>query len=278
MKPASPEVTAATLRRLTKTRPRLAIILGTGFHSCLESLEGESRIPYSRLPGMPNTGVSGHRGELVVGTLGGGPVVVLRGRAHFYEGHSMVEVTFGVRSLAAFGIQALLLTNAAGGINPKLRVGDFMVIEDHINFMGVNPLRGVRAPDSSRFVDLSQVYDPGLSALLFRAGKACGLRLKKGVYLAVSGPSYETPAESKAFRRWGADAVGMSTAPEAVVARQCGLRVCGVSCITNLAAGRANRQLDHSEVLATGDRARERADHFLRQFATLFSGVPKVSG
>ena len=170
----------------------------------------DKKVSYAKIPGFPKPGVSGHAGELYFGHLGKTPVLVLSGRAHFYEGHSMERVTFAVRALAAFGIRDLLLTNAAGGINKKFRAGDFMVLTDHINFMGANPLRG-----GPHFVDLTQVYDARLSALLFRAGKSCHLKLQRGVYLAVSGPSYETPAEIRAFARLGADAVGMSTVPEA---------------------------------------------------------------
>ena len=215
----------------------------------LTELRVDKKVPYAKIPGFPKPGVSGHAGELYFGHLGKTPVMVLSGRAHFYEGHSMEQVTFAVRALAAFGIRDLLLTNAAGGINKKFRAGDFMVLTDHINFMGANPLRG--AP---HFVDLTRVYDARLSALLFRAGKSCNLKLQRGVYLAVSGPSYETPAEIRAFARLGADAVGMSTVPEAIVARQCGLNVAAVSCITNLAAGISPENLSHAEVLKTAGR------------------------
>jgi purine-nucleoside phosphorylase len=205
----------------------------------------------------------------------------LSGRAHFYEGHPMERVTFAVRTLAAFGITDLLLTNAAGGINKTFRPGDFMVLTDHINFMGANPLRGgdASSPEASvtgasqplpRFVDLTQVYDAKLSALLFRAGKRCNLKLQRGVYLAVSGPSYETPAEVRAFGRLGADAVGMSTVPEAIVARQCGLNVAAVSCITNLAAGISKENLSHAEVLETAERVKTVAVQWLKHFARLY--------
>jgi purine-nucleoside phosphorylase len=189
----------------------------------------------------------------------------LSGRAHFYEGQPMERVTFAVRALAAFGIRDLLLTNAAGGINRKFHAGDFMVLTDHINFMGANPLRG--APD---FVDLTQVYDAKLSALLFRAGKSCNLKPQRGVYLAVSGPSYETPAEIRAFARLGADAVGMSTVPEAIVARQCGLNVAAVSCITNLAAGISREKLSHAEVMQTAGGVKTLAAKLVKHFASLY--------
>ena len=258
-------IAAAKLKQASRLRPTLALVLGSGFHHVLTQLRVEKKIPYAQIPGFPVPSVSGHAGELYFGRLGGTPVLVLSGRAHFYEGHSMERVTFAVRALAAFGIRDLLLTNAAGGINKKFRSGDFMVLTDHINFMGTNPLRG--AP---HFVDLTRVYDARLSALLFRAGKRCHLKLQRGVYLAVSGPSYETPAEIRAFARLGADAVGMSTVPEAIVARQCSLNVAAVSCITNLAAGISNGKLSHAEVLETAGRVKILAAKLLRHFAGFY--------
>ena len=181
----------------------------------------------------------------------------------------MERVTFAVRALAAFGIRDLLLTNAAGGINKKFHAGDFMVLTDHINFMGANPLRGGPVPGLPRFVDLTRVYDAKLEALLFRAGENCNLKLQRGVYLAVSGPSYETPSEIRAFARLGADAVGMSTVPEAIVARQCGLNVAAVSCITNLAAGISKENLSHAEVLETAERVKLSGARLIGNFAGL---------
>jgi len=236
----------------------------------LSELEVDAQIGYRKLPGFPPAGVAGHAGELLIGRLGGTPVMVLSGRAHFYEGHAMTAVTFAVRALAAYGIRDLLLTNAAGGINRSFRPGDFMVLSDHINLMGTNPLRGAAPPGLPRFVDLTHPYDGTLARLLTRAGRASGVRLRTGVYLAVCGPSYETPAEIRAFQRLGADAVGMSTVPETIVARQCGLRVAGVSCITNLAAGRSGKSLSHAEVLETADRVKIMAANLLKNFAKLY--------
>jgi len=216
----NPNTAAARLKQASPLRPTLALVLGSGFHHLLTELQVAGRLAGARIPGFPRPAVSGHAGEIVFGHLAGTPVLVLSGRAHFYEGHDMDRVTFPIRALAAFGIRAVLLTNAAGGIHPKFRPGDFMVLTDHINFMGVNPLRGPEAPGRSRFVDLSATYDPGLRALLAAAARRARVRLRAGVYLAVSGPSYETPAEIRAFADLGADAVGMSTVPEAVVARQ----------------------------------------------------------
>ena len=284
MKPnATPQRAAARLKKLSRLRPTLAIVLGSGFHHVLTGLRVEKKISYAKIPGFPVPSVSGHAGELYFGHLGRTPVMVLSGRAHFYEGHSMERVTFAVRALAAFGLRDLLLTNAAGGINRKFRAGDFMVLTDHINLMGTNPLRPSGGDASSpeafatgasqplpRFVDMTQVYDTKLSAWLFRAGKSCNLKLQRGVYLAVSGPSYETPAEIRAFARLGADAVGMSTVPEAMVARQCGLNVAAISCITNLAAGISKEKLSHAEVLETAERVKTLAAKLLKHFAGLY--------
>ena len=266
----TPAAAAARLRRACRQRPALALVLGSGFHHVLAALRVAKKIPYADIPGFPRPTVSGHAGELYFGRLGGTPVLVLSGRAHFYEGHPMERVTFAVRALAAFGIRDLLLTNAAGGINSKFRAGDFMVLTDHINLMGVNPLRGPEMPGLPRFVDLTEVYDPRLSARLFRAGKSCNVRLRRGVYLAVSGPNYETPAEVRAFARLGADAVGMSTVPEAIVARQCGLNVAAISCITNLAAGISRGKLSHGEVLETAGRVKMLAAKLLENFAGFY--------
>ena len=267
---ATPQTAAARLKPMSRLRPTLAVVLGSGFHHVLTALRVEKKIPYAQIPGFPVPGVSGHAGELYFGRLGGTPVLVLSGRAHYYEGHPMERVTFGVRALAAFGIRDLLLTNAAGGIHPKFRAGDFMVLTDHINLMGANPLRGPEISGLPRFVDLTQVYDSRLSALLFRAGKSCNLRLQRGVYLAVSGPNYETPAEVRAFARLGADAVGMSTVPEAIVARQCGLNVAAISCITNPAAGISKEKLSHAEVLETAGRVKVLAAKLLENFARFY--------
>jgi purine-nucleoside phosphorylase len=268
----APHAAAIRLKKISRLRPTLAIVLGSGFHHVLTELRVEKKIPYAKIPGISKPTVSGHAGELYFGKLAGTPVLVLSGRAHFYEGHPMEHVTFAVRALAAFGIRDLLLTNAAGGINQKFRPGDFMVLTDHLNFMGVNPLRGAPVPGLPRFVDMTQVYDPKLNALLFQAARRCKMKLRSGVYLAVSGPSYETPAEIRAFARLGADAVGMSTVPEAMVARQCGLNVAGISCVTNAAAGISREKLSHTEVLGTAERVRFLAVKLLENFAKLYGG------
>ena len=277
----NPQTAAERLKKLSPLRPTLAIVLGSRFHHVLTGLRVEKKVPYAKIPGFPVPGVSGHAGQLYFARLGSTPVLVLSGRAHFYEGHAMERVTFAVRALAAFGIRDLLLTNAAGGINPGFRPGDFMMLTDHINFMGANPLRGgdASSPEAfatgvsqrlPRFMDLTQVYDPKLNAWLLKAARAGKMKLRSGVYLAVSGPSYETPAEIRAFARLGADAVGMSTVPEAMVARQCGLNVAAVSCITNLAARRDGIKLSHAAVLKTAGQVKVLAANLLNTFAGLY--------
>jgi purine-nucleoside phosphorylase len=267
----NPKVTAEWLSKLCALRPRLAIVLGSGFAEALPDLKVVARIPYAKLPGFPKPDVSGHMGQAVMAESGSTPVLLLLGRSHFYEGHPMEAVTFPVRVLAEFGIRDLLLTNAAGGINRRFHPGDFMVLTDHINFMGENPLCGGVPPGRERFVDLSQAYDERLTHLLQFAARKVKLRLHAGVYLAVSGPSFETPAEIRAFARLGADAVGMSTVPEVIVARQCGLAVAGLSCITNLAAGCGQKPLSHAEVLAMGRQVGASASQLLTQFIQLYA-------
>ncbi len=266
--PGPRELAAAVrcLRAAGVTPPALALVLGSGFGGVSAAVEAEVILPYGRIPGFVPPRVPGHAGRLVLGRLGGTPVCLLAGRAHYYEGYVPETITFPIRVLARWGVRAVMLTNAAGGIHPRLRPGDFLAIGDHLNFVGVNPLRGAVWPGVERFVDLSAVYDSTLLGALRAAAREAGVRLRTGVYLAVSGPSYETPAEIRAYARLGADAVGMSTVFEAVVARQCGLRVAGLSCITNRAAGLSKRPISHAEVLAVATRIQERATRLLTAF------------
>src|SRR5258706_13279621 len=257
---------------MSRLRPGLAIVLGSGFQHVVNAMQVDAEILFDRLNGFPPVGVSGHAGRAYIGKISGTPVIILSGRAHFYEGHPMNVVTFAVRVLAAYGIRDLILTNAAGGLNRQFKAGEFMMTTDHINLMGVNPLFGVSLPDLPRFVDLTTVYDLRLRKLMAEAARMAKIRLRSGVYLAVSGPSYETPAEIRAFARLGADAVGMSTVPEAIVARQCGMNVAALSCITNLAAGIAAGKLSHSEVLATGERVKELAAQLLKNLSKVYGG------
>ncbi|MBI1840706.1 MAG: purine-nucleoside phosphorylase [Verrucomicrobia bacterium] len=258
-------------RRLAKRAgpghlPKLAIVLGSGFQSLSERIDRRWAIPYSELPGLHRSRVPGHAGEWICGELEGLPLWVLSGRCHYYEGHDLDAVTFPIRVLAAAGTTTLVLTNAAGGIRKGFQPGDFMRLTDHINGMGANPLRGPWPSGDPPFQDLTQTYDPGLGRLLDRAARASRVRCHRGVYMGVSGPSYETPAEIRAFRTLGADAVGMSTVPEAIVARSLGLRVAAISCITNCAASVSGRPLSHAEVLAQGRSVAQRAQRLLVRF------------
>src|SRR5262245_5906189 len=264
---------AVLLRKRTPLSPTLGLVLGSGYQNVLDHFTVALEIPFGKIAGFPSLSVRGHDGKLLVGCLSKVPLLVLSGRAHYYEGHEMEAVTFPVRVLKAFGVEDLLLTSAAGGIKKNFRAGDFMHLTDHINLMGVNPLRGMTSPDDLRFVDLTHTYDGALNALIKQAASKCGARMHSGVYLAVSGPSYETPAEIRAFERLGADVVGMSTVPEAIVARYCGLKVAAVSCITNLAAGRSKSALSHDRVLATGERMKKVTAQLLERFVQLYQSA-----
>jgi len=271
-RPTAAAVAASLMRRST-LRPSLGIVLGSGFDKVLSNVTEVMTTHYTALPGFPRPGVAGHAGKLVLGYLARMPVAVLSGRGHYYEGHSMEAITFPVRVLAHLGVKALLLTCAAGGISSRLKPGTYMRFSDHINFMGLNPLRGWASPERPRFVDLTQAYDEGLNKLLEKAAKRSQARLHSGVYLAVCGPTYETPAEIRLFERLGADAVGMSTVPEVIVARQCGLRVAALACITNRAAGRNEKAISHAEVLSTGEAGAATASRFLEEFLRLYAAA-----
>lgn len=258
---------ADRLLRQTGLRPTLGIVLGSGFQGVADCARVEAEVPYSSLPGFPPARVDGHAGKVLFGRLGSAPVVMLCGRSHYYEGRSLDAVTLSIRTLFAMGVTDLLLTNAAGGINPDYNPGDFMAFSDHINFMGVNPLRGALRKGLNSFVDLTQAYDPGLRGLLGRAAEQHSLRLHSGVYIAVSGPSYETPAEIRAFARLGSDAVGMSTVPEVIVARRHGMKVAALSCVTNKAAGLHPVPLSHEDVLAVAESAKSASQRLVTAFA-----------
>src|SRR5258705_255954 len=269
MRAASPEQTAGQIRRVCPEIPSLAIVLGSGFAGVAARTRRIAEIPYDRLAGFPQPTTAGHPGRLIIGTLGEIPVLLLNGRSHYYEGHSLAGVTFPVRVLAALGVRDLLLTNAAGGINRRFRPGDFMVTTDHINLLPDNPLRGLAG--TRKFLDLTQAYDRVLTNLLRSAARQARVRLHAGVYLAVAGPSYETPAAIAAFARLGADAVGMSTVPEAIVARYCDIRVAALSCITNFAAGRGKPLLSPAEVISTGEKAMAAAERLLKAFVIRYA-------
>ena len=242
-------------------------MLGSGFDAVRECLRVEKKVAFPDLPGFPRATVPGHAGELLLAEIGKLRLLVCCGRAHFYEGASMESAMFPVRALAAAQVTELLLTNAAGGINKRYEPGDFMLFSDHINFTGLNPLRGFPRAGGRCFVDLTQAYSPDLRTKLRSAARKEKIRLHEGVYIGVSGPSYETPAEIRAFRAMGADAVGMSTIPEVLMARYSGMDVAALSCITNHAAGISRRFLSHEEVLAVGRRSAEKAARLLLAFA-----------
>jgi purine-nucleoside phosphorylase len=248
---------AAFLRGRMRVVPEVAVILGSGLGDFAEGLADAVTVPYNTIPHWPAATVVGHAGKLVVGSVGGRPVIALAGRAHFYEGHAMSVVTFATRVLGQLGVKTLIITNAAGGINRRFSTGALMVINDHINLMGTNPLVGLNDDRfGARFPDMSEVYSSRLRGIADEVAGAMGLAVEHGVYVAVHGPSYETPAEIRAFRTLGADAVGMSTAPEAIVARHMGIEVLGISCITNPAAGVVDQPLVHDEVMETARRVR----------------------
>jgi len=267
--PALDPVRAARwIRSRSPLVPTVGIVLGSGFGPVAEAIPEATTLSYSDIPGFAVGSVIGHAGRLILGEWQGATVAVLAGRAHYYEGFDWPEVTFPIRVLAELGVKDLLLTNAAGGIRKGLQPGDFLALSDHINFMGSNPLRGPVAKGRERFVDMTGVYDAGLRARMLRAGKRLGMKIPEGIYLAVSGPSFETPAEIRAFRTLGADAVGMSTVPEAIVARHCGLRVAGLSCITNVAAGLAGpaQKVLHLEVLDVAREVAPRASRLVEEW------------
>ena len=249
------EQAARLLRGRLGTPPGIAIVLGSGLGAFADRLSEAVSVPYADIPHWPPARVVGHAGVLVAGTCGGRRVLTLSGRAHFYEGHGLPAVTFPTRVLGRLGVKTLLLTNAAGSINTSFRPGTLMVIDDHLNLMGSNPLIG---PNDDRFgvrfPDMTLVYAPRLRAIADQAAAAAGLALRHGVYAGLHGPSYETPAEIRFLRAIGADAVGMSTVPEAIVARHMGVEVLGLSCITNPAAGVLPEPLDHGEVLQVAER------------------------
>jgi purine-nucleoside phosphorylase len=247
--------------------PHVAVVLGSGLGDFASSLEQPTSLRYVDIPYWPAVAVVGHQGRLVIGGSGGRSILALAGRVHFYEGHDLRAVTFATRVLGMLGVRALILTNAAGGVNTGFAPGDLMVIDDHINLLGTSPLAGPNEERFGvRFPDLTNVYSPRLRRIADEAGAALGFELPHGVYAACHGPSYETPAEVRYLRTIGADAVGMSTVPEAIVARHMGVEVLGISCITNMAAGILPQPLNHEEVLETAQRVRGK-------FISLLNGI-----
>lgn len=238
--------------------PRVAVVLGSGLGGFVDAIENPSTIHYKDIPGWPVSTAMGHAGQLIVGMLAGVPVAALAGRAHLYEGYTPQQVVYGIRALDQLGVDALILTNAAGAVNPQLKPGQLALISDHINLLGANPLTGPNDEAlGPRFPDMSEAYSKRYREIAREAAKTLGIELAEGVYAAVPGPSYETPAEIRYLRAIGADLVGMSTVLETIAANHVGLKVLGISCVTNYAAGVTNQKLDHAEVLATGERVRD---------------------
>jgi purine-nucleoside phosphorylase len=258
--------------------PKIGVVLGSGLGAVADAVASPVIVPYGAIPHFPQSTVEGHSGRIVAGLLGGMPVVVMQGRVHYYEGYTPQQVTFPMRVLGRLGLKTVILTNAAGGINSNYRIGDLVLISDHINSLGFNPMVGVNEPrfgdgirSGLRFFDMTEAYSVDLRSLAQKAARSDGYTLHEGVYLATSGPSFETPAEIRAFSSLGADLVGMSTVPETIVARHMGMRVLGISCVTNLAAGISLTQLSHQEVFETGRRVQH-------QVATLLTKlIPTIT-
>jgi len=256
----------------TKLRPRVAVVLGSGLGAFADDLAGAVRIPYEKIPGFPRSTAEGHAGRLVIGKAGDVVVAAMQGRVHFYEGYSLREVVFPMRVLGRLGIRATILTNAAGGINTDFKQGALVVIRDHIDLQGSNPLIGGNDERyGARFPDMTQAYSKSYRSIATEESRRLGIEVFEGVYAALTGPSYETPAEIRYLRTIGADLVGMSTAPEVIVARHMGIRVLGISCVTNMAAGILDQPINHAEVMETGERVKG-------QFVALLRAVlPRIA-
>jgi purine-nucleoside phosphorylase len=267
------DAAADAIRRKAKKEPRIGLVLGSGLGAFAEGLSDRTAISYDKIPNFPvPSGVVGHAGELVLGTVGSTPVAVLSGRIHYYEGRTMPEVVFPVRVLARLGVRAVILTNAAGGVRLSFRPGDLMVLTDHINGFGANPLIGGNDEVlGARFPDMSAIYDARLRRVIQAEARRLKIPLRQGVYVGLQGPSYETPAEIRMWRKLGADAVGMSTVPEAIALRHAGVRVAGISTITNMAAGVLKQTLNHAEVMETTRRVGARFVQLLE------AAVPRIA-
>jgi purine-nucleoside phosphorylase len=260
------EHAARTIRARFTEDLRIGLVLGSGLGAFADDLEDAVAIPYDEIPGFARSTVEGHAGRMVLGRVGGVALAAMQGRFHYYEGYALEEVVFPVRVLGLLGIKSLVLTNAAGGVNVAFEQGSLMIISDHLNLMGVNPLRGRNDERfGSRFPDMSEVYSRAFQEIAAEEGRALNIELRRGIYAALSGPSYETPAEIRMMRTLGADAVGMSTVPEAIIARQMGINVLGLSCITNMAAGVFDQPINHEEVIETGARVHETFKELLRR-------------
>lgn len=257
--------TAEFLKGKMTTTPETAIILGTGLGSLVNEITDKYEIEYKDIPNFPLSTVEGHSGKLIFGKLGNKEIMAMQGRFHFYEGYSMKEVTFPVRVMRELGIKTLFVSNAAGGMNPDFLIGDLMIINDHINFFPEHPLRGKNIPYGDRFPDMSAAYDKSLIAMAKEVAAEKGIRVVEGVYLGTQGPTFETPAEYRMFHRMGGDAVGMSTVPEVIVARHCGIRVFGISVITDLGVEGIVVECSHEEVQKAADEAQPKMTTIFRE-------------
>ncbi len=266
------EETVDHIRQHSKLKPRVGIILGSGLGAFVKHMKVEASLPYDEIPFFAPPTVDGHKGKLLLGHCKEVPIAVLQGRIHFYEGHKMSTVVYPTRTLAMLGIETLLLTNSAGGLDPKMNPGDFMLIDDHINLMGDNPLKGPNADQlGPRFPDMSEPYDLKLTSKMEDILKTLKYSYWRGTYCGVSGPTYETPAEVRYLQMMGGKAVGMSTVPESIAANHLGLRVCALSCITNPAAGISKNKLSHAEVTQTAHAVEDKFCEFLVEFIGSYS-------
>jgi len=266
------EAAAKFIYKQTKLRPKIALVLGSGLGAFADEFAGAKRIPYAKIPHFPQSTAIGHAGQLVLGKVDGVEVAGMQGRVHLYEGYSPQQVAFPVRVFARMGVKAVILTNAAGGINLGYSAGALVAIRDHINLQGANPLIGLNDDRFGvRFPDMTQAYDPEFRKFVAEAGKKLKMTLHEGVYLALSGPNYETPAEIHSFRTLGADLVGMSTVPEVLAARHAGIRALGISCVTNMAAGVTGQTLTAEEVFEVGARVK---NEFI---ALLKAVIPRIA-
>ncbi|OQW52419.1 MAG: purine-nucleoside phosphorylase [Proteobacteria bacterium SG_bin7] len=261
------EEAADFIRSRVRTKPKFGVILGSGLGAFANELEVEAKLPFSDIPYFEKTAVEGHSGFLVVGKLGNTPIVSLQGRVHYYEGHSMETVVLPTRVMALLGIDTLMITNSAGSLDLKMRPGNVMILKDHINLMGINPLMGENLKNlGPRFPDMTEAYDKNLIQIMERELAKVNLKYFTGVYCGVSGPTYETPAEVRYLQTIGGQAVGMSTVPESIAANHLGLRVCALSCITNLAAGLSDQKLSHDEVTRTAKQVENKFITFMKSF------------
>lgn len=254
------------IRTQCSLKPKIGLILGSGLGTFAQSIRQEWSAEYNQIPHFGSTSVEGHHGRLILGHVGDVPVAALQGRIHLYEGNTMNQVVHPTRTLSMLGIQALIVTNAAGGVSRKMRSGDFMIIDDHINLMGDNPLRGKNMDQlGPRFPDMTEAYDKTFRKIAFKSAKKAGLKVHQGVYVGLLGPTYETPAEVRYIQKIGGNAVGMSTVPEVIAANHFGVRVCGISCITNQAAGISASKLSHVDVTTTAKAVEEKFKNFVTQ-------------